>query len=192
MAKHFEAAVAQTAEWLTPPEIFHGGPGGHPRGLRLVFDLDPCSPGPGLCHVPARHVYTKVDNGLILPWRGTTFCNPPFNMSEGAKRNGIIPWLQRFFNHGNGILLVRAQTACGWWHEHIVPNAQLTCFVKGKTKFLRGDGSLGKQPTSGVCLIAAGKTCIDALLNSDLGWCAGTVEPGRVQLPLDLREGRVA
>src|SRR5262245_2221254 len=192
MAKHFEAAVAQTNEWWTPPEIFN--PAGEARpGLVMTFDLDPCSTGAGLCYVPAKQVYTKADNGLILPWFGQVFENPPFNKDEGAKRNGIIPWLVRFFDHEpGGILLVRAQTSCGWWNSHIEPNAELHSFVKGKTRFLRGDGSRGKQPTSGVALIAKGEIARAALLNSSLGSCHIVVDPGRgVQLPLDWR-GRAA
>lgn len=174
--KHYEAAVAQTAEWLTPPIIFHGGPNGCPRGLQLKFDLDPCSPGPGLCHVPARKIYTKVDDGLILPWFGLVFCNPPFNKDEGAKRNGIIPWLLKFFDHNNGILLVRGQTSCGWFHEHVAPRVELLCFPNGKTKFERLDGSVGKEPTSGVVLIGAGEVACKALWESGLGFCT---EPKR-------------
>jgi hypothetical protein len=182
--KHFEAAVAQTAEWLTPPEMFHR--------LDLKFDLDPCSPGAGLCHVPATKVYTKADNGLLLPWFGLVFCNPPFNKDEGAKRNGIVPWLVKFFDHGNGILLVRAQTSCCWWHQYIAPNAELICFINGKTRFIRGGTDVvGKQPTSGVALIAAGDVARAALLRSRLGFCVAIIEPGRVQLSLDWR-GRAA
>jgi hypothetical protein len=190
MTKHFEAAVAQTADWLSPPEFFN--PNGEARpGIKLVFDLDVASPGPGLCYVPARRHYTKADNGLILPWFGTVYGNPPFNQSEGAKRNGIIPWLVKFFDHGNCILLVRAQTACSWWHDYVAPNARLLCFVKGKTKFHRSDGSVGKQPTSGVVLIGAGDVACNALLESDLGHCCITMEPDCAQLPLDWR-GRAA
>jgi hypothetical protein len=45
MAEH-ETCIGETSEWFTPPEIF--------ASLRLTFDLDPCSPGPGHW-VPARN-----------------------------------------------------------------------------------------------------------------------------------------
>jgi hypothetical protein len=170
--KHYEQAVAQTAEWLTPKPLLDQ--------IGLKYDLDPCSPGAGLCHVPAATVYTKADDGLRQPWRGLTFVNPPFNKDEGAKRDGIIPWLVKFFDHRDGILLVRAQTSCGWWHQYIAPNAELILFVEGKTRFVRKDGSVGKQPTSGVALIAAGEAARAALLRSGLGVCVVVVEPSRV------------
>ena len=49
MAEH-EPCIGETSEWYTPPEIF--------KALRLTFDLDPCSPGPGHW-VPAKQFYTK-------------------------------------------------------------------------------------------------------------------------------------
>jgi hypothetical protein len=100
------------------------------------------------------------------------FCNPPFNEDEGVTRNGVIPWLVRFFDHGNGILLVRAQMAYGWWHEYVAPRAELLCFLRGKTKFIRSNGVVGKEPTYGVVLIGAGEVACRALLESGLGFCA--------------------
>ena len=77
MAEH-GPCIGEASEWFTPPEIFDA--------LRLTFDVDPCSPGPGHW-VPARR-----DVGLVQPWRGLTFMNPPF-----GGRNGHVPWLRKFF-----------------------------------------------------------------------------------------------
>ena len=41
------------------------------------FDLDPASPAPPT--VPCADFYTERDGGLWLPWRGTTFVNPPYD-----------------------------------------------------------------------------------------------------------------
>jgi hypothetical protein len=61
MGEH-KKSVGETSDWYTPKSIFDA--------LGLVFDLDPTSPGPGLCHVPARKIYTQADDGLALPWHG--------------------------------------------------------------------------------------------------------------------------
>src|SRR5262245_25887745 len=58
MAEH-EPCIGATSDWYTPPEYF--------EALGLVFDLDPCSPGPGHW-VPARKIYTKEDDGLRQDW----------------------------------------------------------------------------------------------------------------------------
>ena len=97
MAEH-EPCIGATSDWYTPPEIF--------EALGLVFDLDPCSPGLGLCFVPARRIYTEADDGLRQPWFGTVWLNPPF-----GGRRGQVPWLRKFFAYGNGIALCAARTS---------------------------------------------------------------------------------
>jgi hypothetical protein len=41
-------------------------------------------------------------------------------------------------------------------HEVVVPSAELLCFPNGKTKFHRPDGSIGREPGTGIVLIGAG------------------------------------
>ena len=98
--------------------------------------------------MPAKKVYTIEDDGLHQPWHGLTFCNPPF-----GGRNGHVPWLVKFLGHANGIAIVRAYTSSGWFHEHVVPRAELLLFPKGKTQFVRPDGTVGKATGHGVVFI---------------------------------------
>jgi hypothetical protein len=153
MAEH-EPCIGESDEWFTPPSIFDA--------LGLMFDLDPCSPGPGHW-VPARMIYTKEDDGLAQPWFGLVFMNPPF-----GDRYGHVPWLRKFLDHGNGIAIVRAYTSSSWWHENM-HRAEMLCFPRGKTKFIRRDGSIGTAPGHGVVLIGAGAIACDALEASGLG-----------------------
>jgi hypothetical protein len=153
MAEH-EPCIGETSEWFTPPEIFDA--------LKLTFDLDPCSPGPGHW-VPAKRIYTKEDDGLVQPWRGLTFMNPPF-----GGRNGHVPWLHKFFAHGNGVAIVRAYTSSAWWHKEMY-KAELILFPRGKTKFIRPDGSIGKCPGHGIVLVGMGEVACEALRASGLG-----------------------
>jgi len=147
---------AQSDEWYTPPAIF--------KALGMTFDLDPCSAGQGRDYVPALMRYTKADDGLSKPWHGTiVWMNPPF-----GGRNGQVPWLQRFFDHGNGIALVAARTSSEWFHD-FAPRADALLFPKGKTKFIAPDGKPGPSPWSGVVLMALGKESTDALKQSGLG-----------------------
>jgi hypothetical protein len=89
--------------------------------------------------------------------------NPPF-----GGRNGHVPWLRKFFDHRNGIAIVRAYTSSGWWHDHM-HRADLLLFPRGKTKFVRPDGSVGRAPGHGVVLIGMGYTGCGALRRSGLG-----------------------
>lgn len=165
MAEH-EPSVGQSDDWYTPPEIF--------AALGLRFDLDPCSPGPGHW-VPAARIYTKADDGLSQAWQGLVFMNPPF-----GGRGGHVPWLTRFFDHGNGVAIVRAYTSSDWWHEHM-HRAEVILFPSGKTKFIpspetqaaierRTGKPFRNAPGHGVVLIGmGGGVSCDALLRSGLG-----------------------
>ena len=59
MAEH-EPSIGETSEWFTPPEIF--------KALELVFDLDPCSPGPGHW-VPAKKSTPRLTTDCGNPGR---------------------------------------------------------------------------------------------------------------------------
>ena len=152
MAEH-EPSIGNSSDWYTPPQIFDA--------LGLTFDLDPCSPG-STHWVPARKIYTLKDDGLRQPWEGLVFCNPPF-----GGRNGHVPWLRKFLEHANGVAIVRAYTSSAWFHEHAV-KAETMLFPKGKTKFVRPDGSIGRAPGHGVVLLGMGVVANDALRRSGL------------------------
>jgi hypothetical protein len=115
------------------------------------------------CHVPARRVFTKTDDGLAQPWYGLLWLNMPF-----GGRNGHVPWLQKFFAHAEGVAVVRAYTSSGWWHQNM-HRAQMILFPRGKTRFVRPDGSVGLQPGHGVALIGMGEVACAALQASGLG-----------------------
>lgn len=161
MGEH-EPSIGQSNDWYTPPEIF--------AALGLRFDLDPCSPG--LDHwVPADRVYTIEDDGLSKPWDGLVFMNPPF-----GGRNGHVPWLVKFLDHGNGVAVVRAYTSSGWFHDHAT-KAETMLFPRGKTKFIKPDGMIGRAPGHGVVLLGMGDMANRALRQSGLGLCL-TVREG--------------
>lgn len=157
----YENNQGESDEWYTPHSIF--------ESLGCVFDLDPCSPG--VDHwVPARNVFTIHDDGLSQEWGGFVFMNPPF-----GKRLGQVPWLKKFLKHRNGIAIVRAYTSASWFHEFATQGDSFV-FPKGKTKFIRPDGTVGKRPGGGVVLIGCGDRATEVLKASNLGWCVqGTV-----------------
>jgi DNA N-6-adenine-methyltransferase (Dam) len=155
----FENCVGESSEWYTPGEIFDA--------LSLTFDLDPAHPGVGTkhCCVPARRVYTKEDDGLARPWHKgeLVWLNMPF-----GGRNGHVPWMRKFFAHANGVMIVRSYTSSGWWHAEMW-KAEMILFPRGKTRFVRADGTIGMQPGHGIVLVGAGKVACRALLASGLG-----------------------
>ena len=158
MAEH-EPCIGASDEWYTPPEIL--------AAIGETYDLDPCAPSQGRAYysVRAAKEYTIDEDGLAQPWEGFVFMNPPF-----GGRNGHLPWLRKFLAHGNGIAVVRAYTSAAWFHDYAV-RAHCMCFPRGKTKFVRPDGTIGKAPGHGVVLLGMGNRAVAALERSGLGLC---------------------
>jgi hypothetical protein len=160
MVNNYEKAVGESSEWRTPQFIFDT--------LALEFDLDPCAPTFGFNCVPAKRIYTRYDDGLRQPWAGTVYVNPPWS----EERRAVVAWLRKFFAHdGGGIFICVARTSADWFHELVLPHAELICFPTGKTRFHRPDGSLGPEPTNGIALLGMGEVACAALRQSGLGFC---------------------
>ena len=147
----WEAAVGASDEWYTPPEVFDA--------LGCRFDMDVAAPADSsalaLTHVPADRFITA--KSLAVRWSGFVWMNPPF-----GGRNSLQPWLAKFFDHGNGIALTPDRTSAPWFAEAWA-RADQVLFTAGKLKFLRPDGSVGKQPGTGTALWAVGSRGIAAL-----------------------------
>lgn len=119
--------------WTTPPHIID-------KLIEIfgVFDLDPCSETSNnkVRNSKAKIGYTKQDNGLIKPWFGTVFVNPPYSREVGQ-------WVKKCYQEyqkGNTeiiIALVASRTDTKWFHDYIAGVADIY-FIKGRLKF--GDG----------------------------------------------------
>jgi hypothetical protein len=143
--------IGQSNDWYTPKHVFDA--------LGCPFDMDVAAPMKGPLHVPCdTWIY---DHSLVKPWHGFIWMNPPF----GA-RNGLVPWLEKFRLHGNGIALVPDRTSAPWWQE-MAAWADEILFISGKVKFIKPDGSLGKSPSVGTTLIGVGHKAISALSNAE-------------------------
>ena len=138
-------------EWYTPRYIFDG--------LGCVFDMDVAPAKEGPSHVPS--VTILVGDGLTCEWTGFVWMNPPF----GA-RNGLVPWLDKFFRHGNGVALTPDRSGAPWWQD-AARKAGSLIMVSPKVRFIRPDGTVGKSPSNGTTLFAAGPLGNEALKRAD-------------------------
>ena len=134
-------------EWYTPPYIFDA--------LGCRFDLDPASPGCDVVPwVPANTHYTT--GGLERPWVGFVWLNPPYG------RDRLPAWVEKFAEHGNGIILVPERTSTEWWQK-LSSRADMILFVNKKICFKRGDGRKAGASAIGSCLVAIGKAGVAGL-----------------------------
>jgi phage N-6-adenine-methyltransferase len=113
-----------TDEWHTPPEILADlerefGP----------FTLDPC------CRqqtAKAPRFYTRDDDGLLQPWFGRVWLNPPYS-NPG-------PWLKKakeVVRNGTCELVVAllpASTDTAWFHDYVLGHAEIR-FKRGRVRF---------------------------------------------------------
>ena len=152
-----ELAGPANEEWYTPKYIFDA--------LGLRFDLDPASPGAEFVPwIPAAKHYTQADNGLVQPWEGKVWLNPPYGIETPH-------WLRKFIQHGNGVMLVFARTDTGWFHASAT-KADALCFIKGRVQFVSGAGKgNGSGAGAGSLLLAMGDECATALMRCGLGLC---------------------
>lgn len=117
-----ERCSNSTDTWLTPPSII--------KSLG-EFDLDPCTPD-FMPWQTAKHRYTEYDNGLIQPWFGSVWCNPPYS--------NIQQWLQRCSEYMKCIALVFARTETKAFHQWVWPKADSIFFFEKRITFYSGTG----------------------------------------------------
>jgi phage N-6-adenine-methyltransferase len=109
--------VIDSDDWYTPKWVFDG--------LGMTFDVDVAAPDGGAENVPALTHYTVADDGLLQPWHGYVWCNPPYSAPTR--------WCDKWAAHEpGGCLLIRADLSTrgpfvAWSAAHAawVPNRRL-------------------------------------------------------------------
>lgn len=126
-------------EWLTPPSLKD------PLG---EFDLDPCSPVNRPWDTAKKH-YTIHDDGLLQPWEGRVWCNPPYSTCEH--------WLKKASHYGNAIVLIFARTETNMFFRYVWPKANGILFIKGRVQFGHITGKKSGAAGAPSILIAYGE-----------------------------------
>lgn len=112
-------------EWYTPPEVRDAVI----QALGGIVDVDPCA-DPGRTF-PATQHFTKDDNGLIRPWLGRVYMNPPYG-------RGISAWTTKLRDElrdgwaTEAVALLPARLDTTWWHELAPP---VWCALRGRLRF---------------------------------------------------------
>jgi len=146
-------AGGRSNEWYTPRYIFDA--------MGVAFDWAVAAPPDWrkTTFCPCSHAMSVC--GLERPWSGFVWMNPPFS----ERRNGVAPWHDKFFNHGNGVMIAADRTSAPWWQKAAM-RCDALLFIAGKPRFIRPDGTEGASPADGMVLFAAGRTGVQALRNA--------------------------
>lgn len=113
---------SKTDLWETPKDLFDK------LNKEFHFTLDVCAtPENAKCE----EFYTKEQDGLKQPWKGTVWCNPPYGRQTGE-------WVRRAFlasvSGNTVVMLLPARTDTRWFHEYIYGKAEIR-FIRGRLKF---------------------------------------------------------
>ena len=114
---------SNTDLWATPQDFFDN------LNAEFDFDVDVCaSPENAKCDT----YFTKEQDGLLQPWVGTCWCNPPYGREIGK-------WVQKAYASSKDegstvVMLLPARTDTKWFHEYIYNQSEIR-FIKGRLKF---------------------------------------------------------
>lgn len=152
-------SIAATTEgdiengWQTPLDLveriraFYGG----------AIDLDPCTTSEN--PTQAVKFYTPSDDGILMPWNGRVYCNPPYGRT-------IAHWADKAIFHastgGSVIMLVPARTDAAWF-QRLAFACSGIIFKAGRLRFV-GASSSAPFPNAIIGL----NVNLEPL--SDLGW----------------------
>jgi len=135
----------------------HYTPAKWPDAARLVMggiDLDPASCELANEVVQAERIYTKADDGLLQPWHGRVWCNPPYgyrSRRSGGRTSNKQVWVDRCVQaYLSGeieqcCLLVTSSTGDGWFRPLW---SNWVCFPYERISFYGPDGSSDSNPGS--------------------------------------------
>lgn len=155
MGGHHLPNEGVTDTWLTPPHIIEAL--GH-------FDLDPCCP-PQMPWKTAETMWTIEDNGLMLPFFGRVFLNPPYGRETGI-------WLEKLAVHDDGVALVFARTETEMFHRNVWERARALLFLEGRLHFHLPNGQRSNRNAGAPSvLVAYGEINAHALAEAKIRGC---------------------
>ena len=104
-----------------------------------AIDLDPCSNSREIPNVPAARHYTAQDNGLLLPWEGRVFLNPPFGYD--VERWFSKLYLERLEGRTlEAIILWKSATETAAW-KTLTQLSCRVCFPSARIRFVGPQGN---------------------------------------------------
>lgn len=160
--------------WLTPPEILS------PLG---EFDLDPCTPEV-MPWPTAKKRYTKQDDGLLQPWEGRVWLNPPYG-------RGIGRWMEKMAMHMNGIALTFARTDTDFFQDYVFESCYSILFVKRRINFLSPEGDKKWNAPAPSVLISYSESDAEALDQSGIRGRHKPMRPEVIMIGFDGRTWKI-
>ena len=131
-------------EWYTPPEFVEMA-----RTVLGEIDLDPASNNLAQTWIKAGTYYTAEEDGIVQPWFGRVWCNPPYG-KEQPKGRKAPDWLKKVLScYENGeiaaAILLLNRTGAAWYRQQL-KRVTAMCEVRTRIAFLDANGSKQSSP----------------------------------------------
>ena len=138
-------------EWYTPPAVVEAC-----RSAMGAVDLDPASNERANEIVRATRFFGVEDDGLVQPWAGRVFLNPPYSRQAGKEE--FLAKLAGEFGAG------RVTQACAVlsydfsasWFEPLRPLYSAICLFRGRVQFYKVKPGDGHDPALGTSVVYIG------------------------------------
>ena len=115
-------------DWATPQAFFDL------VSEEFPFTLDAAAE-PHNAKCPA--YYTPADDGLMQPWTGTVWCNPPYGRQIGM-------WVEKGYwaaqDGATVVMLIPARTDTAYWHDYVMKAAEVR-LLRGRLVFGAGEAT---------------------------------------------------
>lgn len=144
--KNFNSNTNNHDEWLTPPDLLN---------MLGPFDLDPCAPVERPWPMAKNH-YSREDDGLVKPWFGRIWLNPPYGRET-------FRWIEKLSEHKSGLALIFARTETQGFHAQIWDKAKAVFFFRGRLKFHYVTGEQGGAANAPSCLVSYSEADTDSI-----------------------------
>lgn len=134
-------------EWYTPAEYIEVA-----RAFMGGIDLDPASSEAAQATVKASRFFTVADDGLVQPWAGRVWLNPPY--AQPAIAYFIAKLVEELPNIDEALMLTHNYTDTAWFHLALAAAAAV-CFTRGRIGFVNPEGERA-TPTQGQAIFYFG------------------------------------
>jgi phage N-6-adenine-methyltransferase len=116
---------ANDGNWDTPAEFF-----GACNAVWGPFDLDAAADA---SNALAPEFITKEQNGLVLPWYGSVWCNPPYTREE------LKLWVQKGMDYaesgGRIVMLLPGRIDVKWFQDAASQREVTFLLIRGRLSF---------------------------------------------------------
>lgn len=135
-------------DWYTPPLYVEAA-----RTVMGGIDLDPASSPKANIHVRATAIWTARDNGLLFPWPGRIWLNPPYG---GLQRHFVAHLLSQYAAGATeqAVACLNAHAIETTWFHPLMGRYPI-CFTHHRVAF-RGPNGEGGQNTGGTAFVYLG------------------------------------